>query len=129
MRTRSFWFHGLLLILALLGHDLLMANVAHATPVPSLATTTHQHGLADQPLTVDAASPHEDHQPDHPRDCSTTGAAVAGYGYQFDVIDLGVRAVAVDRALAAAVEPSAPRWQEPFWPPGTRRALLQVYRI
>jgi hypothetical protein len=127
--TRFFSLSGLLLVLSLLGHDSLMATVAHAAPLTSPAVTAHEHGSPHQSATLVATSPDDQHLPAHPSECSSTGAAVPSPGAQLDIVDLPIREGVADRHLAATAHPSLHRWLEPFWPPGVRRAFLRVYRI
>jgi len=123
------WLAGLLIVVALLGHDLLMAApVAHA--VEAAAETDHrQHSAAQALGDVTGADPHGHHESPHPTSCGIGGMA------RLQPVDqLGVPELSTVASIATCQPPaSAPTraflWEEPRWPPGTRRALLQVYRI
>lgn len=121
------WLAGLLLTLVLLGHDGFMASAAHAEPTP--AAQAHAHAPAHQPATFVVASPDDSHQPEHPTACGVGGTAVPTAGHRLDLVALSEvgRVASVD--LTLTTPPPIGYADEPFWPPGTRRALLQVYRI
>lgn len=126
---RIWWLGGLVLVLALLAHDVLMASVAHAAPVESAVAAVHGHDSAHQPSAMKSAlSPH-DRSPDHPSECGTTGSAVPTSGSQLSFSDAGILALVAEADLSALRPATARGWSEPFWPPGALRALLQVYRI
>ncbi len=123
--NRIRWLGGLVLVLALLAHDALMASVAHATPESPRAF----HDIAASLHTADDVSHMVDHEPApaHPQDCSTTGGARPAAGLDWEPADVPVDSDAHERPIS--VHSAARHWVEPLWPPGVRRALLQVYRI
>ncbi len=125
----SLWLQGLLVVLALLGHDLLMAShvpVAAMAPAPGVL---HQHSPPHALVDVTAALPDGHPESPHPSVCGIGGTALVPPVDQLGVPDLDVAA-----AIAASHFPTSAHvrtllWEEPRWPPGTHRALLQVYRI
>ena len=125
-RQRIWWLSGLALILALFGHDALMAAVASPASMTHQVIEVHAGVSIDHPAAGDADS---QRLPEHPSDCGSTGAAVPCLGNEQDTASLAMPAALTARdAIAVGVSPNH-EWSEPFWPPGTRRALLQVYRI
>lgn len=123
------WLGGLVLVLALLAHDVLMASVAHAAPVAPVATMAAAHDVAHQATSLQGSPPDDNPASEHPSDCGAAGTAVSPAGNQPDSNDLGVPALLPASELSALAPASAYGWTEPFWPPGMRRALLQVYRL
>ena len=124
----SLWLQGLLIVLALLGHDLLMAS---HTPVTAMAPATdglHQHSPAHAVLDMTAALPDGHPESPHPSVCGIVGTALFQPGDQPGVPDFDAAAIAPSHFPASAHSRTL-LWEEPRWPPGTRRALLQVYRI
>jgi hypothetical protein len=107
---------GLLLLAAIFGHDLLMAGDAHAAPSAG-------HHAA---MTAEVDGPSISEGP-HDSGCGMLRAAVdrrlsPGAGL----------AIAIPAGIGEWVpEPVSVRPEPPriLWPPGVRRALLQVYRI
>jgi hypothetical protein len=96
---------GLLLVALFLGHDLLMA--AEVAAAPPHETPVAPHASPDRAgAEIMPASRGSDPAPGHPEQTSVTLANTPG----------GTRH-----------KPFA--WEEPHWPPGTLRALWQVYRI
>lgn len=127
--TSSCSLAGLIIVLALLGHDLLMASRETATaPVASMhhARTSAQAvtGIAVTP----PVAPDDYPRSPHPSACGTGGTALFPSVDQPDAPDLGSAAVTTCAGRASSHGGLSP-WHEPRWPPGTRRALLQVYRI
>jgi hypothetical protein len=109
---------GLLLLAAIFGHDLLMAGDAHAAP----AAGHH----AAMPAATDGPTVSESHHADN-GGCSTIRAAVDprfshGSGLAI-AVPVGIGEWAPE---PVSIRPETPRI---LWPPGVRRALLQVYRI
>lgn len=111
---------GLILVAAFLGHDTLMAAARLATPHAG-----GQMAQAHHMLSLEGLPPAE-----HLDNCGVGQSAVTP----------------PDRDTGPALPPSAVvdtanhlcqaggsaisrAWQEPRWPPGTFRALIQVYRI
>ncbi|MGH2614425.1 MAG: hypothetical protein ACRDJC_04245 [Thermomicrobiales bacterium] len=123
------WRGGLVLILALLAHDLFMASLAHAMPVEQAATSPHEHDPTHQGGKISSSPPVGNPLPNHPSDCGTTGPAVSTVGNQFDGNDPEAPAIFPLGGLLAFAHTFPRGWSEPLWPPGTRRALIQVYRI
>jgi hypothetical protein len=127
--TRIWWLSGLVLVLAFLAHDVIMASVAHAAPVVPATTAALEQG------SPHVAAHGENHladrhpAPEHPRGCGTTATAVARSGGQPDASDLGAPAILTADELAALASAGDHWWTEPHWPPGKRRALFQVYRV
>jgi hypothetical protein len=121
---------GLMLVLLMLGHDALMASEAvaatqgpeagvHHAPV----SPGHEHVL---PADHDAPS-----KPPHPEQCSVGFVALirsANDKVEMADVSLPVALIAVEAAPASVLDRAA-AWEEPHWPPGTLRALTQVYRI
>lgn len=117
----------LALLLALFGHDALMASLAFAAPSPLSAMATHAGGGH---VTTFGQGERADRQaPEHRSDCGTTGAAAPISGNQPEVAALATAGGIGVESLAASALDSGSFWSEPLWPPGTRRAFLQVYRI
>jgi hypothetical protein len=115
---RITWLAGLILIFALLGHDALMASVSRAAqhnPSATAARTSHASSVQ--------------HVPEHPEHCDTTREAIPNTGNSLGVDDAGCAPTAIHTDLSALTPALARSWSEPFWPPGMRRALFQVYRI
>ena len=134
-RTRSLAWRrwplvGLLLALAFLGHDLLMAADAKAEGSADHSPAVH-HRTAIHPET-DAADPLriESWETNHPAGCEVGMLAAPPTGGDPDLL---AGLAAIDGPITATVAPLAhcpgAAWGEPTWPPGTRRALVQVYRI
>ena len=125
----SLWLQGLLIVLALLGHDLLMAW--HA-PVAAMAPATgglHQHSPPHALVGMTAALPDVHPESPHPTVCGIGGTALFPSVDQLGFPDLNVASVIAPSHFPASTHLSTLLWEEPRWPPGTRRALLQVYRI
>lgn len=121
---RLWWALALAAALILLGHDGLMAAGAHAAPVP--VDHNQQHPLTSQPpadgiqsalVTASSLS-----------DCAAINAAQL----RTNDLTLGSAVAAATIGVPPVTKVSSSvvsRTTEPTWPPGTRRALLQVYRI
>jgi hypothetical protein len=127
---RRLWpLPGLLLVAFILGHDALMALEAVAPPREAAAASHH----TAHPLTEDVAPvPHGSApEPGHPDNCRVGHAALLRSGD--DVAGVDQALPPVDRVTAPSASSSgdagAFAWEEPRWPPGTLRALIQVYRI
>jgi hypothetical protein len=124
-RRRRWPLWGLLLVGLFLGHDAFMAAEAVAAP--------HASGMHAAPIV----GPHDGGawqrsapEPGHPAQCRVGQSALARGG------DDG--AVSLPRpmlpSLAVILPGSTSRitrlvWEEPHWPPGTQRALSQMYRL
>jgi hypothetical protein len=123
-------FLGLLLVASFLGHDLLMAMEAVAAPVPAGGRAHH----GSEPHAADADSPAwQDHgsTPEHPENCRIGQSAVVRGADPFERADqdLGAPVGVVGAFASAHGSDGAFVSEEPCWPPGTLRALFQVYRI
>ena len=121
---RLWWALALAAALILIGHDGLMAADAHAAPVPvdhsqQHPPTTQPPGDGIQSAIVKATS-------------LSNCAAINAAQLRTNDLTLGsaVAAAAIGVPPVTKVSSSVvSRATEPTWPPGTRRALLQVYRI
>lgn len=119
---------GLFLIALFLGHDTLMALEGAAAPH---AAASAQH--ADAPDSMkDVLEPNSSAAaPQHPENCDVGFAAILRRGEDITAFALGL----MPAGLALLPSPSSfPHnavivWQAPHWPPGKRRAQIQVYRI
>ena len=120
---------GLLLALALLGHDLLMTVSAHAAPPPDNPQARHGQTAFHTGTETLGAGPSEAPGPDHPAGCKVARSAAprtggnpapAGPAGGGDPIGAGVPPLASQAGGG---------WAEPTSPPSTRRAVFQVYRI
>jgi hypothetical protein len=130
MKVRQWSLLGLLLVVSFLGHDLLMAVEAHAAPRPGAGFAHHRSGAYAPRSDIHARQTHEP-TPEHPNNCSIGQSAVPRSDDAFDQADQGVAAARslVYDAAAANPHTGTALWEEPRWPPGTLRALFQVYRI
>ena len=125
----TLWLQGLLIVLALLGHDLLMTSPA---PVAAMAATTdelHHHNPTHAVVDVPAALPLGHPESPHPSVCGIGGTALFPPVDKLGVADLSTLTVMTACRVPASAHTRTFLWEEPHWPPGTRRALLQVYRI
>lgn len=120
----------MLLMLALFGHDALMASEADAGQVVQPGTRaidTRDH-VTDQAVEEGSTSSTPDQHLSHPdTDCGVNAniATLQGSGFSAQVIPPAV-AVADLRVVAGTGAGTA---LEPITPPSVRRALLQVYLI
>jgi hypothetical protein len=126
--NRMWWLGGLVVVLGLLAHDGLMATVAHATPLVQVATMAHGGAAAHQASGLEDRTPDEP-APGHPSECGTAGTAVPTQANEPDGSDVAMSAIFAADNSSASEPMFGDGWSEPSWPPGTRRALLQVYRI
>ena len=123
---------GVLLVLLMLGHDALMASQALAAP--------HQDRVMAHHAPTSPAGEHArpgPHDPaplaPHPEQCSV--GIVALVRNPDDASGSGAADLVLPAALVTAIcLPASPgdraaTWVEPHWPPGTQRALWQVYRL
>jgi len=120
---------GLLLMALILGHDALMAMEAVAAPHGTGATMHHvadPHAAPDDTSPAHASVP----APQHPDNCGVGLSALprsgedAGVDYTPSPIECVTASSAPPLGDVAAFA-----WQEPHWPPGRLRALVQVYRM
>jgi hypothetical protein len=128
-RYRRRWpFLAALLVALMLGHDALMA-------VGSVAAAPLADGVSDHvamPLSM-AESSMGSHgstpTPMHPEQCYAAAQAAPNIGNPLDACAQAVPHGLLATDLSAESLRSIDGWGEPLWPPGKRRALLQVYRI
>jgi len=125
---------AVVLALAFLGHDVLMAGDTRAMPMPDAHAAGRGHRGADMHSVIirfrvpvafgrlDVASEA------HMGGCATTRRAVPNSGDDpgLSVVSPGIVSVAPAALLAL---PMCAWWREPSAPPGVRRAFSQVYRI
>jgi hypothetical protein len=123
--ARWFILQGLVVVVVLLGHDLLMASVVSASPGAPGKTGPASLNRADET----SGAPNHGPSPTHPSTCDTTGEAITVADLNRDTTVMGMPVDPLDGVARAAPASGAGRWMEPLWPPGTLRALLQVYRI
>lgn len=121
---------GLLLVVLMLGHDALMASEAIAAPHEADAVAAHT------PVSSggeDVLPAHHDAPPlpQHPEQCSVGFVALSRSADDA----AGIAHLPLPVALVMIAVGPAPvwvrdaAWEEPHWPPGTLRALTQVFRI
>jgi hypothetical protein len=109
---------GLLLVVLLLGHDILMAS--HAVAAPHPAAGTRSHGTTPSELPGSG----------HLENCGVWQVAVPRSGddlpspEQVKLVGGSFSAL----SLLSGCPSGHVVWEEPHWPPGTLRALFQVYR-
>ena len=125
----SVWL-GLLLVVLLLGHDTLMAGETEAAPHSAPEMAPHA-APAHEPPDVQASLSMVPLGSEHPEQCGVGGTALLRGS---DELAHCAQAIPLDDwCFAGAASPLGLRamlvWVEPNWPPGTRRALWQVYRI
>jgi hypothetical protein len=123
----SLWLQGLLIVLALVGHDLLMAGYAPAAAMMPATDVPHQHGPTHAAADTVTVLPDIHPESPHPSVCGIGGTALYPPSDQLGVPDLNAAAIAPTH-FPASVHSRTLRWEEPRWPPGIRRAFLQVYR-
>lgn len=112
-----------LLIVALIGHDGLMAAPAIAAPGHE---TIVKHHASSTGLDESAG----DSRPDHPPACGVGQVAAPRTLHHAEDFVPSVASI-VDFALGSADSRAegGGGWQEPLWPPAVRRALIQIFRI
>jgi hypothetical protein len=125
----SLCLQGLLIVLALLGHDLLMASHAPVAAVAPATDVLHQHSPAQPMVDTTAALSHGRPDSPHPSVCGTGGTALFQPVDQRGVPDLNTAAAIAPSQFPTSAYVRTLLWEEPRWPPGTCRALLQVYLI
>lgn len=120
---------GALLVASFLGHDLLMA--AEAIAMSADSGMAHQGTDPHPPNAEPRAWPGHGSTPDHPENCRIGQSAVARSADPFERAgqDLFAPGVGVGPVVAMTVHSGIFLWEEPHWPPGTLRALFQVYRM
>jgi hypothetical protein len=123
-------FLGALLVVSFLGHDLLMATEAAAAPLPAGGGTHHGIDLPASRVEMPAWQSHGP-TPEHPENCRIGQSAVAQSADPFarGHHDLAISVANVGSLVSASGDDGAFLWEEPHWPPGTLRALFQVYRM
>jgi hypothetical protein len=130
MKVRQWPLLGVLLVVSFLGHDLLMAGKVLAVPIRETGSAHHRSG-AHAPWSDSHPPQTREPTPEHPANCHIGQLAVPRSDDPFDHAEqeLATAASVVDDAAIAAPHTGATLWEEPRWPPGTLRALFQVYRI
>lgn len=121
---------GLLLAVLMLGHDALMASEALAPSHEADAVAAHtpvSSGGEDVLPAPNDAPP----LPQHPEQCSVGLVALNrsvddAAGTAHPSLPVALVMVAV---VPAPVWVRDAAWEEPHWPPGTLRAMTQVFRI
>lgn len=121
---------GLLLVALFLGHDALMATEAVAAPHVA-DEETHHAARPHAPQQDTPGLPGSAPEPGHPEQCGIGLSALPRSSNDFPVFD---EALPSGNWCTAFPAPAIGRrealvWEEPHWPPGTLRALSQVYRI
>lgn len=112
---------GLLLVAVVLGHDTLMASEAFAMP----QDTARMEMSAHHPLAVEGLPPAE-----HPDNCGVSQSALLPSDGTTSLVLAPMIGVSVTpQSLLAGSRAYSLVWQEPHWPPGRLRSLIQVYRI
>jgi hypothetical protein len=125
---RRLWL-GLLLVVLFLSHDVLMALESVVTPHAS-AAAMHHGAPPHAPQTAYIASHAATPAPDHPEQCGVgTTALPRGLAAFLHVAQMLPDGWSLDIAASPTQQRAALVWEEPHWPPGTLRALWQVYRI
>ena len=125
----SLWLQGVLVVLALLGHDLLMAaHVPVAAAAPATAVL-HAPRSAQPIVDMTTALSHGHRESPHPSVCGIGGTALFPPVDQLGSPDLNPAAAIAPNQFPTSAHRRTLLWEEPRWPPGTHRALLQVYRI
>jgi hypothetical protein len=120
---------GFLLILTILGHDLLMAAPVRAASHDD-GRAVHHPAEPLESLGIDTTPGDGAPQPKHPDGCGIVQAATSPTANDLDWLDQDL----ASHTVANCHEGMCPvvrlnEWQVLRWPPGTRRALLQVYRL
>jgi hypothetical protein len=130
MKVRQWPLLGLLFVVAFVGHDLLMAGEVAAAPPNEVGSAHHRSGAHASRSDTHAPQTHEP-TPEHPDTCLIGQSAVARSPDSFECGDQDL--VISEGIVAGFVSPygddGAFLWEEPHWPPGTLRALFQVYRM
>jgi hypothetical protein len=121
---------GVLLVVSFLGHDLLMAAEVIAAPLPASGQIHHAVDLPAERADMSAWKSRGT-IPEHPENCRIGQSAAVRSADPFERGDqeLDISDGIVGCLLSAHGDEGAFLWEEPHWPPGTLRALFQVYRI
>ena len=120
---------GLLLVVLFLSHDVFMAMESVVTPHAS-AAAMHRRAPSHASQTADVASHAATPAPDHPQQCGVgTTALPRGLAAFLSIAQTLPASWSLDIAASPTHQRAALVWEEPHWPPGTLRALWQVYRI
>ena len=123
------WPIGLLLVMAFLGHDLLMATESSAAPYQRPALDLHvSHDAVN---TDDFARESGQSQPDHPESCDVVRRVVPRNADETSLLNFtkSTMSAPITYQVALIHAVTSTMWQEPPWPPGAMRSFLQVYRI
>lgn len=129
--TTGHWLWiGLLLVALFLSHDVLMALESVVAPHAS-AAAMHRDVPPYASQTVHVPSHAAAPAPEHPEQCGVGTSALprglAAFPHVAQV--LPVAGWTLDSAASLTQQRATFVWKEPHWPPGTLRALWQVYRI
>jgi hypothetical protein len=130
MKVRQWSLLGLMLVASFLGHDLLMAGEVLAAPVREAGAARHGSEVHAPRGDTHAPQIHEP-TPEHPANCHIGHSAAPRSDDAFDQADQEFAAAhsLVHDAAVANPHIGVALWETPRWPPGTLRALFQVYRI
>ena len=120
---------GLMLVVLVLIHDVLMASEALAAPhrLMARAQQTMASSMPREHLAPSSSAP----GPAHPENCQIglSGILPTADDMAGDVQGAPVSAVFSSITPLPTWRSGGFVWPEPHWPPGTQRALFQVYRI
>jgi hypothetical protein len=106
-----------------------MASHAPEATAAQATDTRHQHGSTHATIEITATRSHGDPGLPHPRFCGVSGTALLERVSLLGIPSFTASLPATAWDLSAPGHVKAFLWEEPRWPPGTLRALLQVYRI
>jgi hypothetical protein len=113
-------------------HDALMAIDAHAADAPMAHYDAH-HRLASHETAIrgdDVAGPFvPGHQPQRSDTCDVARPIVQPNDSESDTIAQAATTVPIATSEVPLARLTRPPWVEPTAPPGTRRALFQVFLI
>ncbi len=125
----SLCLQGLLIVLAVLGHDLLMASHAPGAAMAPVTDVLHAHSPTQPMVNMTTTLSHGHQESPHPSVCGIGGTALFQPADQLGTPDLNPATAIGPSQFPTSAHVRTLLWEEPRWPPGTRRALLQVYRI
>jgi hypothetical protein len=106
-----------------------MATHASIAAMAPATGEIHRHSPPHAVVDMTAALALGHPESPHPIVCGIGGTALFQTVDQVGVPDLNVAATIAPSHFPASAHFRTLLWEEPRWPPGTRRALLQVYRI
>ena len=130
MMVRPWPLLGLLLVVSFLAHDLLMAGEVLAASRPQVGAV-HRGSGAHAPRGDTHAPQIHEPTPEHPANCHIGHSAAPRSDDAFDQADQEFAAAhsLVHDAAVANPHIGVALCEKPRWPPGTLRALFQVYLI